>query len=116
MKLKLDENLPAEIADELRVLGHDAMTVVEQGMTGVDDDRLMAGVEEESRIFMTTDKGIANIQAYSPGRFAGLILLRPNQSGRGAVLSFVRERLAQILGLERKGRLVVVSETGIRIR
>jgi predicted nuclease of predicted toxin-antitoxin system len=79
MKVKIDENLPAEIAEDLRVLGHDAMTVVEQGMSGVDDELLMARVEDESRIFMTMDKGIANIQAYAPGRFAGLILFRPNQ-------------------------------------
>ncbi len=116
MKVKIDENLPAEIAEDLRALGHDATTVVEQGMAGTDDARLMVRVEKEARIFMTMDKGIANIQAYSPGRFAGLILWRPNQAGRGAVLSFVRERLTQILGLELKGRLVVVTETGIRIR
>jgi predicted nuclease of predicted toxin-antitoxin system len=116
MKVKIDENLPAEIADELRELCHEALTVVDQGMAGIEDERLMARVEEESRVFMTMDKGIANIQAYSPRRFAGLILLRPNQAGRGAVLSFVRERLTQILGLDLKGRLVVVSESGIRIR
>lgn len=116
MKFKIDENLPAEIADDLRALGHDAKTVVDQGMAGIDDVQLMARVEQESRVFMTMDKGIANIQTYAPGRFAGLILLRPNQAGRGTVLSFVRERLTQILGLELKGRLIVVSETGIRIR
>ena len=77
MKVKIDENLPAEIADDLRALGHDAMTVVDQGMAGIGDALLLARVEQESRIFMTMDKGIANIQAYSPERFAGLILLRP---------------------------------------
>ena len=116
MNVKIDEDLPAEIADDLRDLGHDAMTVVDQGMAGIDDERLMSRVEEEFRVFMTMDKGIANIQAYSPGRFAGLILLRPNQAGREAVLTFVRKRLAQLLDLDLKGRLVVVSETGIRLR
>ena len=82
-------------------------------MAGIDDEQLMARVEEESRIFMTLDRWIANIQAYSPGRFAGLILLRPSQVGRGAVLSSVCERLTQLLALDLEGRLVVVSETGI---
>lgn len=116
MKVKIDENLPAEIADDLRALGHDVMTVVDQGMAGIDDERLMARVAEKSRIFMTMDKGIANIQEYSPGRFAGLILFRPNQTGCGAVLSFVRKRLNQLLDLDLKGCLAVVSETGIRLR
>ncbi len=116
MKIKIDENLPVEIADDLRALGHDAVTVVDQGMAGIDDERLMARVEAESRVFLTMDKGIANINAYSPGRFAGLILLRPNQTGRGAVLAFVRKNLPQLLDLDVQGRLVVVSETGIRVR
>ena len=50
MKFKIDENLPVEIAEELRVLGYDALTVVEQDMAGINDERLMAHVEEESRI------------------------------------------------------------------
>ncbi len=116
MKFKLDENLPVEIAEELRARGHDALTVVEQGMAGVNDEQLMVHVEEESRILMTMDKGIANIRVYSPSRFAGLILLRPNQSGRGAVLKFVSKRLTQLLDLDLKQRLVVVSEIGVRIR
>jgi len=116
VKFKVDENLPVEIAEELRALGYDALTVVEQDMAGINDERLMAHVEEESRVLMTMDKGIANIRAYSPSRFAGLILFRPNQAGRRAVLEFVRKRLTQLLDLDLKRRLVVVSETGIRIR
>ena len=55
MKLKIDENLPAEIAEDLRALGHDATTVVEQGMAGTDDERLLSRVEKEARIFMTME-------------------------------------------------------------
>jgi hypothetical protein len=76
----------------------------------------MARVEEESRVFLTMDKGIANIQAYSPGRFSGLILFRPSQAGRGAVLAFVRKSLPKLLELDLEGHLLVVTETGIRIR
>ena len=116
MKFKIDENLPAEIADDLRALGHDAMTVVDQGMAGFDDARLMVRVEDESRVLMTMDKGIADVRAYPPHRLAGLVLFRPSQAGRGAVLAFARERLPQLLELDMQGRLVVVSDTAIRIR
>lgn len=64
MKFKIDENLPAEITDDLRALGHDAMTVVDQGMTGFDDARLMVRVQDESRVLMTMDNGIADVRAY----------------------------------------------------
>jgi predicted nuclease of predicted toxin-antitoxin system len=34
MKIKLDENLPAQLADNLRALGHDVQTVPEEGLAG----------------------------------------------------------------------------------
>ena len=34
MKFKIDENLPREVAALLRDAGHDAMTVVDQGLGG----------------------------------------------------------------------------------
>lgn len=76
MKFKIDENLPAEIADDLRALGHDAMTVVDQGMAGFDDALLMVRVEDESRVLMTMDKGIADVRAYPPHRLAGLVQVK----------------------------------------
>ncbi len=68
MKFKIDDNLPVEIAENLGLLGHDAMTVDEQGMAGLEDGPLMVHVENESRVFMAIDKGIANIQVYPPVR------------------------------------------------
>jgi hypothetical protein len=34
VKFKLDENLPAELASDLRVLGRQGDTVFEEGLTG----------------------------------------------------------------------------------
>lgn len=39
-RFKIDEDLPAEIAQMLRAAGHDAATVAEQRMVGTPDDRL----------------------------------------------------------------------------
>jgi predicted nuclease of predicted toxin-antitoxin system len=116
MKFKIDENLPAEITEDLCALGHDAKTVFDQDMSGTDDERLLKRVAEESRVFLTMDKGIANITVYQPKRFSGLVLFRPNQAGRGVVLAFIRKILPSVLELDLNGRLVVVSEAGIRIR
>ena len=116
MKFKIDENLPAEIAEDLCALGHDAKTVFDQDMSGTDDEGLLKRVAEESQVFLTMDKGIANVTVYQPKRFSGLVLFRPSQAGRGVVLAFVRKTLPSVLELDLKGRLVVVSEAGIRIR
>ena len=44
MKFKIDENLPVEFADELRAIGHDAITVLEQRMGGAADEDLFSFV------------------------------------------------------------------------
>jgi hypothetical protein len=100
----LTKNLPAEIAADLCALGHDAMTVIDQGMAGIDDERLMSRLDEEFRVFMTMDKGIANIQAYSPRRFAGLILLRPSVWSRGCT-DIRAEETGSIAGPRPEGTL-----------
>jgi predicted nuclease of predicted toxin-antitoxin system len=45
MKFKIDENLPIEVAVALREAGHDAMSVVDQGLGGHAD----AGVADVCR-------------------------------------------------------------------
>jgi Domain of unknown function (DUF5615) len=116
MKFKLDENLPGELVGDLRSAGHEAQTAPEEGLTGAPDPVLAERVRTERRVLLTMDKGIADVRAYPPEQFAGIILFRPPSSGRGAVLAFVRRNLSSILGTDPTGRLMVVSERGIRIR
>lgn len=40
MKFKVDENLPVEAADLLREAGHEADTVLEEGLCGTEDEVL----------------------------------------------------------------------------
>jgi predicted nuclease of predicted toxin-antitoxin system len=97
MKFKLDEHLPNEIADDLRQDGHDALTVFDQGLAGALDINLMRVVQAEGRVILTMDKGIANVTIYPPGLYAGIVLFRTAQTGRGAVLQFVRQHMPAVL-------------------
>lgn len=49
MKFKLDENLPGEIAGDLRSAGHDAQTVADEGLCGASDSTLLRKAREEER-------------------------------------------------------------------
>ena len=89
MKFKLDENLPTELATDLRALGHDAETVLDEGLRGAADATLVQVAAAEARILLTLDNGIANLLRYPPHEHAGLVLFRPDSSGRRAVLEFV---------------------------
>ncbi len=116
MRFKVDENLPQELVSDLTEAGHDAETVVQEGMAGVPDSQLLAATQQESRILLTLDKGIADVRMFPPTAFRGIVLFRPNSMGRGEVLRFVRRHLQEVLHLQLKGRLVVVTSGGIRFR
>lgn len=62
MKFKLDENLPVELATDLRGLGHDADTVADEGPAGAADPAVVEAAVAAGRILFTLDKGIANLQ------------------------------------------------------
>ena len=93
MKFKLDENLPVELVTDLRALGHDADTVTGEGLRGAADPAVVDAALAADRILFTLDKGIANLQRYPIHQHAGVVSFRPDTSGRGAVIAFVRERL-----------------------
>lgn len=116
MKFKLDENLPAEIKVDLNAAGHGADTVVEEGLGGASDSQILSQANLEGRVLLTMDKGIADVRTYPPEQFAGIVLLRPTTQGRSATLSFVRRHLPQLLASDLAGRLIIVSESGIRVR
>lgn len=116
MKFKVDENLPNELAADLRNLGHGADTVFDESLTGAKDPVLMTAASSEGRILLTMDKGIANLQQYPLNKNSGVVLFRLIRSGRRIVLTFVREWLKDLLELNLEGRLTVVGPSGIRVR
>src|SRR5262249_53002602 len=116
MTFKVDENLPAQTAVELRGQGYEAETVVEEGLRGAVDPIVLETVRDEGCALLTMGKGIADVRANPPDRYAGLVLFQPRSSGRAVVLAFVRRNLPAVLQINLAGRLIVVAERGIRMR
>lgn len=116
MKLKIDENLPIEAADLLREAGHDAVTVLEQRLGGAADPVIATICESETRVLVTLDVDFADIRAYPPADYPGLIVLRLNQQGKPHVLEILR-RLVFVLAEETpEGHLWIVEQDRIRVR
>ncbi|MFN8474650.1 MAG: DUF5615 family PIN-like protein [Anaerolineae bacterium] len=116
MKFKIDENLPVEVADLLVSVGHEAPTVREQGLSGKDDRRVADVCMEESRILVTLDLDFANIHAYPPQDYPGIIVLRVRQQDKAHVLA-VLQRALPVLGREPlEHRLWIIDEVEVRIR
>jgi predicted nuclease of predicted toxin-antitoxin system len=116
MKFKIDENLPVELKSDLSTAGHDAETIVDEGLTGAPDPDVVRQSQHERRVLLTMDKGIADVRAYPPDQYSGIVLFRPATQGRAATLRFVRRHLVALLTAELDGHLLVVSDSGIRIR
>ncbi len=65
---------------------------------------------------MTLDKGVTSLLENETRQRCGIVLFRPVQSGRGAVIGFVRSSLQSLLEIDLVGRVVVVTTSRIRVR
>jgi predicted nuclease of predicted toxin-antitoxin system len=116
VKFRLDENLPAELVADLRRAGHTAQTVHQEGLTGSCDSTLLERAHSEERVLLTLDRGLGDVKKHALQHYSGVVILRPRQDGRSYVRAFVRRRLPDFETLPLKGRLVIASEIGLRLR
>ncbi len=116
MRIKVDEDLPQAVAQMLRRLGHQAVTVVKQEMGGTKDPALWQVVQTEQRFLVTADKGFADVRRYVPGTHAGVLLLRPDQDGIRPVIELLEQVLASYDLEALAGAVTVVTPRGVRIR
>jgi predicted nuclease of predicted toxin-antitoxin system len=116
MRFKVDENLPTEVAELLRQAEHDAATVSEQHMSGGADADVALVCQREHRILVTLDLDFADIRAYPPAQYPGLIVLRLKQQDKPHVLGIL-SRLVRLFASEPLERhLWIVEEAQTRIR
>ncbi len=116
MKFKIDENLPVEVADALSVAGHDALTVFDQSMAGSPDRIIANAVRGEDWVFITLDLDFADIRAYPPRDFAGLIVIRAKHQDKATVQKIIDRVIRAIDHETLNRRLWIVDEQRIRIR
>lgn len=115
LRIKIDEDLPLEIVQELREAGHDAVTVVSQGWGGREDSFIWGCVQTEGRWLITADKGFADARKYCPSGDTGLLLLRLPRESRRGYLELVRTVLHSIELTQHAGAIIVASPAGIRV-
>jgi hypothetical protein len=72
--IKVDQDLPRQIADIAVAHSHGAVTVVGQGWQGVPDDVLWSRTQDERRWLITADKGIRRPPSAPTGKSRGFDL------------------------------------------
>ena len=116
VKLKLDENLSRHLRSLLEMLGHDVLTVADEGLLSRPDPVIAAAARAEGRILLTLDVEFADLRKYPPGDHSGIILFRPRSFGPLATIDMVRGFVASTDMASLAGCVVVVEPGRMRIR
>ncbi len=116
MKFKVDENLPVEIAEILRAADHDVLMVFDQGLQGGSDSRIASVCKQEERVIVTLDLDFADIRAYPPEQFSGIIVLRVARQDKNHVIAVFKQIISALEIEPLVHHLWVVEENQIRIR
>jgi predicted nuclease of predicted toxin-antitoxin system len=116
VRFKIDENLPSEFADLLRSAGHDAETVLDEGLGGQSDATISKVCSEEKRVLVTLDLDFSNVRAYPPGEYCGLIVFRLRRQDTPYVLNVFRQTIDLLEREPIDGLLWIVEENRVRVR
>jgi predicted nuclease of predicted toxin-antitoxin system len=118
VRIKLDENLPAEPADDLGRLGHDVDTVAGESLTGAADARVVAAAISTDRVLFALDKGIGDVRRLRQRQAWRVVLFRLEKQSRGEVRRGVLRALPRVIrGMgDASNRLLVVTPLTLRVR
>jgi len=86
---KIDENLPVEVARLFEEAGHSGSTAVEEGLGGSSDQAIAEQCRVEGLVLVTLDIGFADIGAYAPSDYLGLIVMRLKHQDKQAISKVV---------------------------
>jgi predicted nuclease of predicted toxin-antitoxin system len=116
VKFKLDENIGGRGLDLIRASGHDVMTVRDQGLQGVADERLFEICTAEGRALITLDRDFGQVLRFPPEKSAGIIVLEigPRATLQGN-LGRLRDLLEVVETRAVAGALWIVEPGRVRI-
>ena len=115
-QFKTDENLPTEVLEVLRTAGFDAISAVDQGLGGAVDPDISQVCKREGRALLTLDVDFADIRAYPPEDYPGVVVLRLARQDKHTILNAVSRIVQHLRTLPLQGQLWIVEESRIRAR
>ncbi len=115
MKFKLDENMPRSAATLLSSLYDSVDTVAGEGMRGAKDARIASACREEGRVLLTLDLDFANVSAYPPREYAGIVVFRTRDQSQPVVMVLIRQLLGFLAHEAPVGQLWIVEPGRIRV-
>jgi predicted nuclease of predicted toxin-antitoxin system len=116
MNIKIDENLPRQIAQKLESLGYDVHTTLEEGLSGCTDPLIWEECQREGRLLITQDLDFSDARRFAPGTHHGILLLRLRSPSRVALIRRIEELFKDENSESWGGCFVVATERKVRVR
>jgi predicted nuclease of predicted toxin-antitoxin system len=116
MRAKLDENLPVEATEVLHAAGWECDSVYDEGLAGAEDSEVAAACQAGARVLFTLDIDFADIRAYPPREYVGIVVWRPVEPSRRQALELVRRVLPVLSAEWTEHRLWIVEPGRVRVR
>lgn len=118
MRFLIDADLPRSASDVVRRHGHEAVDVRDVGPSIAQDPQIAHYAQIQRLCLITGDYGFADIRAYPPEQYAGIVVLNLPRTATAAYInrlldSFLEQEavLAQL-----SGKLAIVEPGRIRLR
>jgi predicted nuclease of predicted toxin-antitoxin system len=115
MKIKLDENLPIQLAALLAELAHDVHAVQDELLIGHADSEIWEAAQKESRFLITQDLDFSDSRKFVPGSHHGILLIRLHSPNRRNLIGRVVELFRKENVEEWARCFVIATERKIRI-
>ena len=116
MRLKLDENLPADAVAAARSAGFEVDTVVDEGLAGAPDRDVVQAATRQGRFVVTLDRGFADVRLHPPGTHVGILVLHVADQRPGVIVEALVSALDGLDLDDVAGCNVVVRGGEARIR
>ena len=116
MRVKLDENLPIQLKRLFTESGHDAVTVLDEGMDGATDSDVALVCLAEERVLVTQDVDFADIRMYPPRDYPGIVVFRLTSRARDDLLEVGSRLIGTLAKSLPRGQLWIVEDSRVRIR
>ena len=116
MRFLIDECLSIRVAGLLAAAGHDAVHVVDCGLAGEPDERVLGRAVGDGRILLSADTDFGEILARSGAGTPSVILFRRSDRSAASLVSILIANLPEVADDLAKGAFVVLTEERLRIR
>ena len=116
MRVKLDENLAVQLKRLFTESGHNADTVVEEGLGGALDTEVATACIGEERVLVTQDVDFSDVRTCPPAEHSGIVVFRLSTAARDALLEVGAILIERMRESSPRGQLWIVEDTWIRIR